>query len=188
RDRTGPRASFAPRHRKQTVAATVGGPASLCQPQGCCLARALHGSLQYPCTVIDSRDGRMAIIEVQGLTKTYKVFQKAPGLKGALRSLLFRRYKEVHAVRDVSFTIEPGEMVAFLGPNGAGKTTTLKMLSGLIYPTSGTARVLGFTPWERPDAFRRRFSLIMGQENRLWWDLSAGDRFQLLREIYPLSP
>ena len=92
----------------------------------------------------------------------------------------------MHAVADVSFTIEPAEMVAFLGPNGAGKTTTLKMLSGLIYPTTGTARVLGFVPWERPDAFRRRFSLIMGQKNQLWWDLPAGDSFRLHREIYSL--
>jgi ABC-2 type transport system ATP-binding protein len=128
----------------------------------------------------------MPIIEAQGLTKTYRVFQKTPGLRGALRSLFNRQYKEVHAVADVSFTIEPGEMVAFLGPNGAGKTTTLKMLSGLIYPTSGTARVLGFTPWDRPDAFRRRFSLVMGQKNQLWWDLPAGDSFQLHREIYSL--
>src|SRR3954447_16613481 len=101
----------------------------------------------------------MPIIEAAGLTKTYRVFQKNPGLGGAIRSLFHRQYKEVHAVVDVGFTIEPGEMVAFLGPNGAGKTTTLKMLSGLIYPTSGTARVLGYVPWDRPDDFRRRFSL-----------------------------
>jgi ABC-2 type transport system ATP-binding protein len=128
----------------------------------------------------------MAIIEAQGLSKTYRVVQKKPGLAGALRSLFRRQYKAVHAVADVSFTIEPGEMVAFLGPNGAGKTTTLKMLSGLIYPSAGTARVLGFVPWERPDAFRRRFSLIMGQKNQLWWDLPAGDSFLLHREVYSL--
>jgi ABC-2 type transport system ATP-binding protein len=128
----------------------------------------------------------MPIIDVQSLSKTYRVFQKKPGLRGALLSLFRREYKEVHAVADVSFSIEPGEMVAFLGPNGAGKTTTLKMLSGLIYPSSGTARVLGFTPWERPDAFRRRFSLVMGQKNQLWWDLPAADSFQLHREIYSL--
>jgi ABC-2 type transport system ATP-binding protein len=128
----------------------------------------------------------MPIIDVDGLTKTYRVVQKDPGLAGALRSLVRRRYKEVHAVADVSFRIEPGEMVAFLGPNGAGKTTTLKMLSGLIYPTDGTARVLGFVPWDRPDAFRRRFSLVMGQKNQLWWDLPAGDSFRLHREIYSL--
>ncbi len=128
----------------------------------------------------------MPIIEARGLTKTYKVFQKNPGLRGAVVSLFRRKYKSVQAVRDVSFSIEPGEMVAFLGPNGAGKTTTLKMLSGLIYPTSGSATVLGYTPWDRPDAFRRRFSLVMGQKNQLWWDLPAGDSFQLHREIYSL--
>jgi ABC-2 type transport system ATP-binding protein len=128
----------------------------------------------------------MPIIEVEDLKKTYRVFQKKPGLLGSIQGLFRRRYKEVHAVAGVSFRIEPGEMVAFLGPNGAGKTTTLKMLSGLIYPTAGSARVLGFTPWERPDAFRRRFSLVMGQKNQLWWDLPAGDSFQLHREIYSL--
>jgi ABC-2 type transport system ATP-binding protein len=128
----------------------------------------------------------MPIIEASELTKTYRVAQKKPGFLGAVRGLFRREYKEVHAVADVSFTIEPGEMVAFLGPNGAGKTTTLKMLSGLIYPTSGTASVLGYVPWDRADAFRRRFSLVMGQKNQLWWDLPAADSFQLHREIYSL--
>ena len=128
----------------------------------------------------------MPIIEADQLVKIYRVFQKKAGLLGALRGLFRREYKEVRAVDGVSFTIEPGEMVAFLGPNGAGKTTTLKMLSGLIYPTSGTASVLGFTPWERADAFRRHFSLVMGQKNQLWWDLPAADSFQLHREIYSL--
>src|SRR5579871_5904028 len=128
----------------------------------------------------------MPIIEVTGLTKTYRVFQKKTGLLGALHSLVRREYKEVRAVDGVDFTIEPGEMVAFLGPNGAGKTTTLKMLSGLIYPSAGSARVLGFVPWQRADAFRRRFALVMGQKNQLWWDLPAADSFQLHREIYSL--
>src|SRR5215471_13574191 len=128
----------------------------------------------------------MAIIEAEGLTKTYRVFQKKEGLLGALRGLYRREYKEVRAVESISFSIEAGEMVAFLGPNGAGKTTTLKMLSGLIYPTRGAARVLGFVPWERADAFRRRFALVMGQKNQLWWDLPAADSFQLHREIYSL--
>ncbi|MCS6849841.1 MAG: ATP-binding cassette domain-containing protein, partial [Gemmataceae bacterium] len=128
----------------------------------------------------------MPIIEAHNLTKTYRVFQKREGLLGALRGLVRREYREVHAVAGVSFTIEPGEMVGFLGPNGAGKTTTLKMLSGLIYPTSGEARVLGYVPWERADAFRRQFSLVMGQKNQLWWDLPAADSFQLHREIYSL--
>src|SRR5580704_5185438 len=129
----------------------------------------------------------MPVIEARDLVKTYRVFQKKEGLLGALRSLVRRQYKEVRAVDGVSFSIEPGEMVAFLGPNGAGKTTTLKMLSGLIYPTSGTAEVLGYVPWKREDTFRRRFSLIMGQKNQLWWDLPAGDSFQLHREIYSLE-
>jgi ABC-2 type transport system ATP-binding protein len=128
----------------------------------------------------------MPIIEARELTKVYRVFQKRNGLLGAVRGLFRREYKEVRAVDGVSFTIEPREMVAFLGPNGAGKTTTLKMLSGLIYPTSGSASVLGFVPCERADAFRRRFSLVMGQKNQLWWDLPAVDGFQLHREIYSL--
>jgi ABC-2 type transport system ATP-binding protein len=126
------------------------------------------------------------IIEAVALSKTYRVAQKKEGLLGAVRALVRREYKQVRAVDGVSFTIEPGEMVAFLGPNGAGKTTTLKMLSGLIYPTSGSARVLGFVPWERADAFRRRFALVMGQKNQLWWDLPAADSFALHREIYSL--
>jgi viologen exporter family transport system ATP-binding protein len=128
----------------------------------------------------------MAIIEATGLTKTYRVAQRKPGFLSALRGLYKREYKEVKAVDHISFSIEPGEMVAFLGPNGAGKTTTLKMLSGLVYPTSGTVQVLGFTPWERLDAFRRQFALVMGQKNQLWWDLPAADSFQLHREIYSL--
>src|SRR5207302_7957588 len=130
--------------------------------------------------------GGMAIIAATDLVKTYRVFQKKPGLTGALRALVRREYKVVRAVDGVSFTIEPGEMVAFLGPNGAGKTTTLKMLSGLIFPSGGSATVLGFTPWERDDAFRRQFALVMGQKNQLWWDLPAADSFQLHREIYSL--
>src|SRR4051812_7867924 len=128
----------------------------------------------------------MPIIEASGLSKYYRVFQKKEGLLGAFRGLYRRDYKEVRAVDRVSFSIEPGEMVAFLGPNGAGKTTTLKMLSGLIYPTSGTAQVLGFVPSQRADLFRRQFSLVMGQKNQLWWDLPAADSFQLHREIYSL--
>jgi ABC-2 type transport system ATP-binding protein len=128
----------------------------------------------------------MAMIEVNDLTKTYRVFQKKEGVMGAVRGLYRRDYKEVVAVDRISFTIEPGEMVAFLGPNGAGKTTTLKMLSGLIFPTAGEARVLDFVPWKRADRFRRQFSLVMGQKNQLWWDLPAGDSFQLHREIYSI--
>lgn len=128
----------------------------------------------------------MSIIEVADLSKTYRVFQKKDGFIGALRGLYHREYKEVRAVERISFQIEEGEMVAFLGPNGAGKTTTLKMLSGLVVPTAGEARVLGYVPSERADPFRRQFALVMGQKNQLWWDLPAGDSFQLLREIYSI--
>ncbi|MFO0968791.1 MAG: ATP-binding cassette domain-containing protein [Gemmataceae bacterium] len=130
----------------------------------------------------------MPIIEAAGLSKVYRVYQKKEGLWGAVRGLFRREHKEVRAVDNVSFSIEPGEFVGFLGPNGAGKTTTLKMLAGLIYPTSGAARVLDHVPWEREDAFRRRFSLVMGQKNQLWWDLPAADSFALHREIYSLPP
>ncbi|TWT42816.1 putative ABC transporter ATP-binding protein YbhF [Thalassoglobus neptunius] len=130
----------------------------------------------------------MLAIEANNLSKTYRVYQKHEGILASLRGLFHREYKTVRAVRDVSFQIETGEMIAFLGPNGAGKTTTLKLLSGLIVPTSGDAQVLGFTPWERSNTFRRRFSLVMGQKNQLWWDLPAQESFQLHKEIYRIDP
>ncbi len=126
----------------------------------------------------------MPAIQVQGLTKQFRVTRKQPGFKGALRALFHRQTEEVSAVRDVSFEIEEGELVGFLGPNGAGKTTTLKMLAGLLYPTSGTARVLGHVPWKRADAYRRQFALVLGQKNQLWWDLPARDSLELNSKIY----
>lgn len=130
----------------------------------------------------------MAAIVVAGLNKTYRVFQKREGVMASLKGLFRRTYKTVEAVRDVSFEIEQGEMVAFLGPNGAGKTTTLKLLSGLVTPDSGTATVLGYVPWKRDNRYRRRFSLIMGQKNQLWWDLPAQESFRLHQEIYRIEP
>lgn len=130
----------------------------------------------------------MAIIEVNQLAKHYQVYRKGTGWLSSLAGLVHREYNVVRAVVDVSFQIEKGEMVAFLGPNGAGKTTTLKLLSGLIYPTSGTATVLGYTPWQRTNAYRKRFSLVMGQKNQLWWDLPAQESFLLHREIYSIEP
>ena len=130
----------------------------------------------------------MAIIEVDRLSKIYRVYQKREGFLAAVRGLFRREYRQVRAVDEISFTIEEGEMVGFLGPNGAGKTTTLKMLSGLIYPTAGHARVMGFTPWDRVNAFRRQFALVMGQRNQLWWDLPAQESFRLHREMYAIPP
>src|ERR1051325_1047150 len=126
----------------------------------------------------------MPIIEVQGLTKAFRTYKKQPGLAGALRGLFHRQYEQTLAVKEVSFTIGEGELVGFLGPNGAGKTTTLKMLSGLLYPTSGTARVLGHVPWKREDGYRRQFALLLGQKNQLWWDLPARDSLELNSKIY----
>src|SRR4051795_1291248 len=130
----------------------------------------------------------MSVIEIEHLSKSYRVYQKQEGLLAAVGGLFRREYRDVQAVRDVSLAVELGEFVAFLGPNGAGKTTTLKLLSGVIYPTSGTARVLGFVPWKRDVAYRRRFALVMGQKNQLWWDLPAAESFRLHQQIYRISP
>jgi len=129
----------------------------------------------------------MAIITIDQLTKSYRVYQKKEGLREAVRGLVSREYKTVEAVRGISLRVEPGEFIAFLGPNGAGKTTTLKLLSGVIYPTSGTATVMGFVPWKRDLEYRRRFALVMGQKNQLWWDLPAQESFRLHQQIYCIS-
>jgi ABC-2 type transport system ATP-binding protein len=126
----------------------------------------------------------MPVIEVSGLTKAFRTYKKLPGFSGAVRGLFHRQYEQTLAVNDVSFKIDPGELVGFLGPNGAGKTTTLKMLAGLLYPTSGTAKVLGHTPWERHDEYRRQFALVLGQKNQLWWDLPARESLELNAKIY----
>src|ERR1051325_3867166 len=129
----------------------------------------------------------MAAIEVQGLTKTFRTYKKEPGFGGALRGLISRKFEHTTAVRDVTFSIEPGELVGFLGANGAGKTTTLKMLSGLLYPTSGSASVLGYTPWKRDDGYRRQFALLLGQKNQLWWHLPPNESLELNARIYGIS-
>src|SRR5688572_3316183 len=124
------------------------------------------------------------MIEVRGLSKTFRVHKKAPGLRASLRSLFRRQWIEKHAVRDVSFRVAEGEIVGLLGANGAGKTTLVKMLAGIVHPTSGDASVLGHRPWDRDTEFRRRIALIMGQKAQLWWDLPAADGFLLLKEVY----
>jgi ABC-2 type transport system ATP-binding protein len=126
----------------------------------------------------------MAVIEVGNLTKAFRTYKKQPGFSGAVKGLFRRQYEQTVAVNEVSFKIEAGELVGFLGPNGAGKTTTLKMLAGLIYPTSGSAKVLGYTPWERDDGYRRQFALVLGQKNQLWWDLPARESLELNAKIY----
>lgn len=121
------------------------------------------------------------------LSKTYQVQKKREGLLGSFQDLVSPRYVDKKAVEKVSFVIEEKELVGFIGPNGAGKTTTLKMLSGLLYPTEGSVRVLGFDPWKREYDFLRSISLVMGQKNQLWWDLPAIESFNLARDIYGLS-
>jgi len=128
------------------------------------------------------------VIEVAGLAKEYRVYDKPEGLWASVRGLFRRQSRIVAALRGVDLAVGRGEFVALLGPNGAGKTTFLKLLSGIITPSRGTARVLGHVPWERADDFRRRFALVMGQRNQLWWDLPAAESFRLHREIYRLDP
>ena len=126
----------------------------------------------------------MPIIQIEQLVKNYQVYQKKEGLNASLRGLFRREYRNVEAVRGIDLEVEKGEFVAFLGPNGAGKTTTLKLLSGVINPSSGKALVMGHIPWKRDNAYRRRFALVMGQKNQLWWDLPAQESFRLHQQIY----
>lgn len=130
----------------------------------------------------------MEIITVKDLTKTFTYSVKEKGLRGSLHNLFARPTLQKTAVNGVSFSIEKGEAVGLLGPNGAGKTTTLKMLSGILYPTAGTATVAGFVPWERRRDYQRRFAIVMGQKTQLWPDLPALDTFELDRRIYDLDP
>lgn len=127
------------------------------------------------------------MISTNKLSKIFRVPQKAPGLKGALRSFVFREFVEKKALLNATLNIKSGEIVGLVGANGAGKTTLVKLLCGIIHPSEGEAKVLGFTPWERKNDFRRQISLIMGQKAQLWWDLPAADSFILLKGIYQIS-
>jgi ABC-2 type transport system ATP-binding protein len=136
-----------------------------------------------------SKNSEAPAISLNGLRKVYVVNQQESGARAALKDLVHRRKVEVEAVGRISFDINPGEVVGFLGPNGAGKTTTLKMLSGLLYPTSGEASVLGFVPWRRERAYLRQMTLVMGQRNQLIWDIPALSTFELDRaSITSLPP
>ncbi|HMN30777.1 MAG TPA: ATP-binding cassette domain-containing protein [Caldilineaceae bacterium] len=127
-------------------------------------------------------------IFLESLSKTYLVPERDPGIRAALKSLVQRRQRAIKAVDQVSFAVEPGEIVGFLGPNGAGKTTTLKMLAGLLHPTSGVGRVLDYQPWQRKRDFLKAITLVMGQRNQLNWDIPASDSFELNRVIYRVPP
>ena len=127
------------------------------------------------------------IVTVRDLSKTYRIAEKQPGLAGTVRHFLQRRYREIEAVSDLSFSIEPGEMVGFLGPNGAGKTTTLKMLSGLIHPSAGQVEVAGSVPFRRQAAFLRQITLVMGQKQQLIWDLPPLDSLRVNAAVYGID-
>jgi len=129
----------------------------------------------------------MAVIEVQDVVKEYVVVKKESGLRGALKSLLFPDKKRVRGVDGISFSIEPGEIVGYIGPNGAGKSTTIKMLTGILHPTSGTIRVCGVSPQEDRKAVVRNLGVVFGQRTQLYWDLRLGESFELLRRIYQVG-
>lgn len=129
----------------------------------------------------------MTVIQVKNLTKKYEYYKKEPGIKGSIKALINRKNLYADAVKDISFSINEGELVGFLGPNGAGKTTTLKMLSGILYPSSGEVKVLGYLPYKREKEYLKKFSLVMGQKNQLIADLPAWENFILIKEIYGVS-
>lgn len=127
------------------------------------------------------------MIKVQNLSRSFKQYKKDPGFWGSMKGLFDRKYFEINAVDNISFEINEGEIVGFLGPNGAGKTTTLKMLSGILAPSSGEIDILGFTPFERKKEFLKKYALVMGQKSQLWWDLPPMEGFLLNKEIYEVE-
>ncbi|EXX87546.1 ATP-binding cassette domain-containing protein, partial [Paenibacillus darwinianus] len=129
----------------------------------------------------------MPAIDVQQLRKQFKVQKNREGLSGALQDLFKRQYTEVTAVKDISFTIPPGEICGYIGENGAGKSTTIKMLTGILVPTSGIVRVNGYVPYEEREKFVREIGVVFGQRSQLWWDIGVIESFRLLRKVYRVS-
>lgn len=127
------------------------------------------------------------IISVKNVSKVYDILKKEPGLLGSLKTLFSRKYDKKIGVDNINFSINEGDFIGFIGPNGAGKTTTIKMLSGIIHPSSGDIKVMGFTPKKLQNSFKKQFAITMGQKNQLWWDIPPLDSFQLLKEIYEIS-
>ena len=128
------------------------------------------------------------MIRVEGLVKTFRVFKRREGLGGALADLFHRSYEDLRAVDGVSFSLKPGEIVGYLGPNGAGKSTTLKILTGILVPSSGTVEVGGFVPWRDRRRYVATIGAVFGQRSALWWDLAVSESLRLLSEIYRVPP
>ena len=129
----------------------------------------------------------MSFIEVKNLNKTFKVAKKESGLKGAIKSFIKREYKLIHAVKDVSFSIEKGEIIGYIGPNGAGKSTTIKILSGILTPDSGSVKIGKMIPWKDRKRYVKNIGVVFGQRSQLWWDIPAIDTFDLLKDIYEIN-
>jgi ABC-2 type transport system ATP-binding protein len=124
------------------------------------------------------------VIEVNGLSKSFKVAKRSSGLREATKGLFFREHTVVHALNDISFSIEPGEIVGYIGPNGAGKSTTIKVMSGILVPDQGTCTIMGYTPWKNRTEYVKNIGVVFGQRSQLWWDVPVIDSFELLRDIY----
>lgn len=129
----------------------------------------------------------MAVIQSRNISKVFEYYKKEEGIKNSVRNLFHRTKLEKEALKNMDFQIEQGEIVGLLGPNGAGKTTTIKLLSGIIFPTNGTMQVMGFTPWDRKNIFKKQIAVVMAQKNQLWWDLPANESILLNGYIYELS-
>ncbi|MDP4170631.1 MAG: ATP-binding cassette domain-containing protein [Bacillota bacterium] len=126
------------------------------------------------------------MIRVEGLSKSFKVAKRSTGLREGFKALFFREYSHVQALKDISFSIEPGEIVGYIGPNGAGKSTTIKVMSGILVPDDGTCSIMGFTPWKDRVQYVKNIGVVFGQRSQLWWDVPVVDSFELLRDIYKI--
>jgi ABC-2 type transport system ATP-binding protein len=128
------------------------------------------------------------LIKLEGITKSFKVAKRSNGLLQATKSLFYREHTIVEALKDITFTIEPGEIVGYIGPNGAGKSTTIKIMSGILVPDGGTCSIMGFTPWKNRVEYVKNIGVVFGQRSQLWWDVPVIDSFELLKDIYKVPP
>ncbi|PLR78653.1 ABC transporter [Bacillus sp. V3-13] len=126
------------------------------------------------------------MISIKGLSKSFKVAKRSTGLKEAAKALFYREYTTVEALKDISFSIQPGEIVGYIGPNGAGKSTTIKVMSGILVPDRGTCSIMGYTPWKERVPYVKNIGVVFGQRSQLWWDVPVMDSFELLRDIYKI--